>query len=274
MLKDLIVGLSPDSTVDTASNFAISLSKDFNLEMLGTGFVFVPVYPSTTPMELLGADFIGAHRTENKKGADAAVARFLRAATEMGVAAQSRILQGPVAEVSSQFAQLLRQFDIAVLSQAKPDYWESDVIIEVALFGSGRPIIVVPYIHSGPMKLDHVTVCWDGSRPAARAIADAKPFLERAKNVDLLTITTGTTDGFESQDMEVHLRRHRVQSSSVRLTSQRGDEANAILNHAADTGTDLIVMGGYGHTRLREFILGGVTLGILKSMTAPVLLSH
>jgi nucleotide-binding universal stress UspA family protein len=74
--------------------------------------------------------------------------------------------------------------------------------------------------------------------------------------------------------MEDHLVRHGVHSASKRLSSQRGDEANTILNHASDTGTDLIVMGGYGHTRLREFILGGVTLGILRSMTAPVLLSH
>ena len=219
MLKDLIVGLSPDSAADATSSFAISLSKSFNLEMLGTSFAFVPVYPATTPMELLGADFISAQRSENKKGADAAVARFLRTATEIGVTAEVRMLQAPVAEVSRQFAQLTRHFDIAVLGQAKPDYWESDVIIEVALFGAGRPLIVVPYIHNGPMKLDHVTVCWDGGRPAARAIADAMPFLERAKNVDLLTITTSATDDFGSEDMEVHLRRHRVHSSSVRLTS-------------------------------------------------------
>jgi nucleotide-binding universal stress UspA family protein len=74
--------------------------------------------------------------------------------------------------------------------------------------------------------------------------------------------------------MEGHLARHGVNSASRRLMTDRGEEANAILNHAADTMTDLIVMGGYGHTRLREFILGGVTLGILRSMTAPVLLSH
>ena len=274
MFKDLIVGLSPDSTVDAASNFATSLSKNFNLQMLGTGFAFVPVYPATTPMEVFGADFISAQRAENKKAADAAVARFLRTAAEMGVTAQSRVLQAPVAEASHQFAQEMRNFDIAVLGQARPDYWETDLIIEAALFESGRPLIVVPYIHIGPMKLDHVTVCWDGSRPAARAIADAMPFLERAKKVDLLTIVTSTTDELKSGDMEGHLVRHGVQSTSKRFTSERGNEANTILNHAADTGTDLIVMGGYGHTRLREFILGGVTLGILKSMTAPVVLSH
>jgi nucleotide-binding universal stress UspA family protein len=100
------------------------------------------------------------------------------------------------------------------------------------------------------------------------------PFLQRAKKVDLLTIATGGADEFSSADMKDHLARHGVNVASKRLTSKRGDEANAILNHAADTSTDFIVMGGYGHTRLREFILGGVTLGILRSMTAPVLLSH
>lgn len=274
MLKDLIVGLSPDSAVDTASSFAISLSKNFNLEMLGTSFSLVPVYPATTPMELFGADFVSAYRAQNKQAADAATARFLRTATETGVPAQSRMLQAPVAEVSRQFAQLARHFDIAMLGQARPDDWVSDLIIEATLFESGRSLIVVPYIQSSPMKLDHVTACWDSGRPAARAIADAMPFLERARKVDLLTIATSATEELDSKDMEVHLRRHGVNSTSVRLTSQRGDEANTILNHAADTSTDLIVMGGYGHTRLREFVLGGATLGILKSMTAPVLLSH
>jgi nucleotide-binding universal stress UspA family protein len=169
---------------------------------------------------------------------------------------------------------MARCFDIAVVGQAKPDYWESAMIIEATLFEAGRPVVVVPYIHGSPMKLDHITVCWDGSRPAARAIADAMPFLERAQKVDLLTIATGANAGLPGGDMEDHLTRHGVSAAGKRLVAQRGDEANTILNHAADTGTDLIVMGGYGHTRLREFILGGATLGILKSMTAPVLLSH
>ncbi|HEY7457677.1 MAG TPA: universal stress protein [Xanthobacteraceae bacterium] len=274
MLKDVIVGLGPESAVDPAANFAISLAKDFNLQMFGAGFAFVPVYPATTPMEALGADFISAQRAQNKKAANAAIARFQRVANEIGVTAQSRILEAPVADASRQFAELARHFDVAILGQAKPDFWETDLIIEAALFESGRPLIVVPYIYSGPMKLNHITVCWDGGRPAARAVGDAMPFLLRAKKVDLVTIATGATEELSSAEMEGHLARHGVNSASRRLMTDRGEEANAILNHAADTMTDLIVMGGYGHTRLREFILGGVTLGILRSMTAPVLLSH
>jgi nucleotide-binding universal stress UspA family protein len=274
MLKDLIVGLGAESSVDTANDFSLSLAKAFNLQIVGTAFAFIPIYPATTPMEAFGVDFIGAQQLENRKAANAAIARFQRAAREIGVDGRTRTLEGPVANVSRQFAEMARCFDIAVVGQAKPDYWESAMIIEATLFEAGRPVVVVPYIHGSPMKLDHITVCWDGSRPAARAIADAMPFLERAQKVDLLTIATGANAGLPGGDMEDHLTRHGVSAAGKRLVAQRGDEANTILNHAADTGTDLIVMGGYGHTRLREFILGGATLGILKSMTAPVLLSH
>jgi nucleotide-binding universal stress UspA family protein len=74
--------------------------------------------------------------------------------------------------------------------------------------------------------------------------------------------------------MEGHLVRHGVNAGAISVVSQNGDEANTILNHAANVGTDLIVMGGYGHNRFREFVLGGVTRELLKSMTAPVLMSH
>jgi nucleotide-binding universal stress UspA family protein len=110
---------------------------------------------------------------------------------------------------------------------------------------------------------------------AARAIADAIPFLERAKAVDILIVAEERkNDEITGANMTEHLARHGITAQIKRVA--KGDVAvgDVILDYVADSGADFVVMGGYGHSRLREFILGGVTRGILGSMTVPVLMSH
>jgi nucleotide-binding universal stress UspA family protein len=144
------------------------------------------------------------------------------------------------------------------------------------LFESGQPLIMVPYIQKAPLKLDRVMVCWDGGRAAARAIADAMPLLRRAGHVDVVIVTDerGKRDQIEGADMGAHLARHGLNVEVTRTALGDIDVADVILSRAADMSTDFIVMGGYGHSRLREFVLGGVTRSILRSMTVPVLMSH
>ncbi len=126
------------------------------------------------------------------------------------------------------------------------------------------------------LKLDRVMVCWDGSRNAARAINDAMPFLSRAKAVDVVTIDTkeDKTGEIKGVDIAQHLARHGLNVELRRINAGDVDVANVILSDAADRDADFIVMGGYGHSRLREFVLGGATRGILSSMTVPTLMSH
>jgi nucleotide-binding universal stress UspA family protein len=121
-----------------------------------------------------------------------------------------------------------------------------------------------------------VLVCWDGGRTAARAIGDAIPFLTRAKAVDVVIVATepGKGDEIPGADMGRHLARHGLKVEVKRIVAPDIDVANAILSYAADSSADFMVMGGYGHSRLREFILGGATRRILQSMTVPVLMSH
>ena len=141
------------------------------------------------------------------------------------------------------------------------------------MFEGGRPIIVVPYYYREKFSLRSVLICWDGSRAAARAVGDALPFLAKAEKVFLVKVTDEENDA-NDDDIRTHLARHGVNATFERLRTVDGDEVSAILNFAANNGVDLIVMGGYGHSRIREFVLGGVTRGILASMTAPVLMSH
>jgi nucleotide-binding universal stress UspA family protein len=151
-----------------------------------------------------------------------------------------------------------------------------EVVDEGVLFESGRPVIFVPYIQKEGLKLDRVMVCWDGSRAATRAIADSLPFLQKAKQVEIVMVANkaGKDDEISGVDLGQHLARHDLKVDVKRITSPDIDIPSTILSYAADSSADMIVMGGYGHSRLREFILGGVTRSILETMTVPALMSH
>jgi nucleotide-binding universal stress UspA family protein len=143
------------------------------------------------------------------------------------------------------------------------------------LFQSGHPTLVVPYIQTAPFKLDRVAVLWDGSAPATRAIVGAMPFLHRAQTIELVSIM-GERDlrqELGGADMRKHLSRHALNVEPKRL-QMMNNISETVLNYVAETSPDLLVMGGYGHTRFRELIFGGATRGILQCMTVPTLMSH
>jgi nucleotide-binding universal stress UspA family protein len=276
MIKDLVVNLGGSGTPDFAAGFAISIAKAHAAHVVGVAFVYEPVIPGS----LLGGiptDLIEVQREENAKAAKTAVSDFEAAAKAAGVSAETRLLDASIAGASDLFGRIARRFDIAVVGQAPREQGVSEeLLIEGALFGSGRPVIVVPQVPTQSIKLDNVMVCWDGSRPAARAIGDAIPLLQRAKTIGVVVVTGERDKSGEitGSNMKRHLARHGVNVEIRRIAAGNADVQTAILAHAADTAADFIVMGGYGHSRLREFILGGVTRSILKSMPAPVLMSH
>jgi nucleotide-binding universal stress UspA family protein len=119
-------------------------------------------------------------------------------------------------------------------------------------------------------------VCWDGSRAAARAIGDAVPLLKQSKRVEIVIVANerGKEDEIAGADLGEHLARHDLNVEVKRTILGDIDVADILLSHAADSGADFMVMGGYGHSRLREFVLGGVTRSIFRTMTVPVLMSH
>jgi nucleotide-binding universal stress UspA family protein len=149
------------------------------------------------------------------------------------------------------------------------------LIIEAALFSSGRPVLVVTYIQKAGLKVDRVMVCWDGSRNAARAVADAMPLLKKAKLIDVVTVDSRERrNDIAGVEITEHLARHGIMVELKPIVASDSDVASAILSYAADASIDLIIMGGYGHSRLREFILGGATRGMLEAMTVPTLMAH
>jgi nucleotide-binding universal stress UspA family protein len=276
MIKDLIVNLSVAPIRDVAGNFAVSVAAAFEADVAGVAFVYEPAPPMLT-MGTIPADLLSRWRNENESAATAAVATFDSAARRAGVSAETHAVDTTFLGASDYFARAARRFDLAVVGQAEPGkIAPEELIAEAALFDSGRPVVVVPYIQKAGLKLDRVMVCWDAGRNAARAIADAMPFLARAKAIDIVIVAkaSGKDDELAGADIAQHLARHGLHVEVQRIFGSEMDVADTILSRAADSSADFIVMGGYGHSRLREFILGGATRGILTAMTVPTLLSH
>jgi nucleotide-binding universal stress UspA family protein len=275
MIKDVVVKLSLDPAADPAASYAISLADAFGAHLAGIALAYEPEVLADPGGP--GARRFLRVREENQQAATAAAARFEKNAGGAGVAATARVLTTTGSGAYNLFGRIARRFDLAVAAQDDPDKPVSETpVVEGALFESGRPLIVVPYIHKAGMGLDQVMACWDGSRPAARAVADAMPLLARANNVDLVIVEgdRAKSDEMPGADMAQHLARHGLKVAIERIPRGSLEVKDALLNYAADSAADLIVMGGYGHSRMREFILGGVTRGMLESMTVPTLMSH
>jgi nucleotide-binding universal stress UspA family protein len=276
MIKDILVNLSVGERPGPAGDYAISVAAAFNAHLAGIAFLYDPIVP-VSGAGYIPAEVIETQERENTAASKAALDGFAAACDRAGVTAEPLTLSASLAGVGDQFGHIARRFDLSIVGQAEPERSAvEEVIAEAALFESGRPVIVVPYIQKDPLKLNRVMLCWDGSRAAARAIADAMPLLKKAGQVEVVIVSNerGKRDEIEGADMAQHLARHGLKVEVKRTVLGDIAVADVILSHAADAGADFIVMGGYGHSRLREFVLGGVTRSIFRSMTAPVLMSH
>jgi nucleotide-binding universal stress UspA family protein len=275
MVKDILVTLSVGSSSDVVGEFAITVASAFDAHLDGIAFAYQPVIPGT-PFDGVIASTISTCRAESRKRAQTVHEAFEAAAKRAGLHAVSRVLEAGSASASDTFGRMARTYDLSVVSQAHSgDELAEDLIIEAALFSSGRPVLVVPYIQKAGLKLDRVMVCWDGSRNAARAVADAMPLLKKAKLIDVVTVDSRERrNDIAGVEITEHLARHGLMVELKPIVASDSDVASAILSYAADASIDLIVMGGYGHSRLREFILDGATRKMLEAMTVPTLMAH
>jgi nucleotide-binding universal stress UspA family protein len=277
MIKDMVLNLSWGTKEDPTIDYAVALAGAFGARLVGIALVYddVPV--------VLGDDASGQWvggieelRREVANAVKAATAKFDEAARNAGLRAQSRSLFTAFWNAGNAFGRMARRFDLAVVRQAEPKSGRSDnLIIQAALFDSGRPVLVVPRAQKERAQFDRVMICWDGSRGAARAVADALPFLRRAKAIDVVTIgDRSESDEASGADMVDHLACHDLKATEKQILAPDADVPHTILSHAATSSADLVVMGGYGHSRFREFVLGGATRGILAEMATPTLMSH
>jgi nucleotide-binding universal stress UspA family protein len=277
MIKDIIVHLEHQAERDRARDFAITIAEIFDAHLAAVAFAYAPDFPGYVMLEI-PSDIVSQMIAESEKAAMVAIERFDAAARRSLISAEYRLLKPVGASAPAVLSTLARRFDLGVFMQSEPNEVDNDDMIEASLLESGRPLIVVPYIQKDELKLDHVVCCWDGSRAATRAINDGLPLLAKATTVDLLIVLNEKTNTVPNEirgaEMAKHLARHDVKVQIVTIPAADIDVTNAILSYVADVSGTLIVMGGYGHAKLREMILGGVTRGMLQSMTVPVFMSH
>jgi nucleotide-binding universal stress UspA family protein len=207
----------------------------------------------------------------------AAQAAFQAAIAREGIAGEwraSRVATAAEAVVHARYV------DLALVGQSNPDD-DGPMPLPAAedlLLDSGRPVLVVPYAGRFADIGRRVLIGWNASREAARAVNDALPLLADAAAVTVLAVNPAVraTDHGEvpGADIGVHLARHGVKVAVETAHVSEIAASDVLLNRAADLGADLIVTGGYGRSRLRELVLGGVTRDLLRRMTVPVLMSH
>jgi nucleotide-binding universal stress UspA family protein len=276
MIKDIVVNLSAGKAGGPAADYAVSVASALDAHLAGVAFIYDPIVPMSGA-GYIPAEVIETQQADNEAAAKAAIDRFSELARRAAISAEPLTISASLAGAGDQFSRIARRFDLAIVGQSEPETSTiDDIIAETTLFESGRPMIMVPYIQKAQLKLDNVVVCWDGSRQAARAIGDAMPLLVKAGRVEVVIVTDekGKQDEIEGADMGEHLARHDLKVEVNRIAAGGVDVADVLLSHIADSGADFMVMGGYGHSRLREFVLGGVTRSIFRTMTLPILLSH
>jgi nucleotide-binding universal stress UspA family protein len=281
MFKDVLVALTtypqptPVSALDDAIDVAVALGAKIS--------AIACEVKINVPGTLLGRRFLNVPSmiaTEAKKSAANAqqlLAAFQAAAEKSGVF-QERISEHCLtSEVPQVLIEYSRLRDLTILPMPERDYldqWYAESVI----FGSGRPTVILPHERkrSGSFALDTVIVAWDFSRAATRAMADAMPILEKAKRVCVLTVTKEKAIDTRRSGAELakHLARHGADVVLDEVDAKGRRIGEVLEAHVTYRNADLLVMGAYGHSRLREFVLGGATKSMLTRPPSPIFLSH
>lgn len=273
-IKDLLLHIDTTDRGAGVSDFALSLATELGAHLTAAGVV-LEIVPPASFMGEYPYDIMAEAIEQARDAAEQAYQR-VAAAAPATVQTELVVIQAIAGQAREDFGRLARHFDLSIVGQGGQDGGDDDELMaEGALFASGKPVFIVPNIHKGPAKLGKALVCWDGGINSARAIAGSIDLLKRAGKVEIVTIAGRNLPNDELPGFNItrHLTRHGVSATLKKLPAAQ-DVGETLLSYAADSGADFMVMGAYGHSRLREFVLGGTTRTILNSMTIPVLMAH
>jgi nucleotide-binding universal stress UspA family protein len=274
-LKNLMVAIDGGAATATRLDYALKLAATHDAHLTG---IYTQA-PPTVPGYVLAQIPPEAREIHDQAAAEKEAEvreRFEEAMRQAGRDDRSewRSFRGQPTEVASLQA---RYCDLMVIGQTDPAAErntapEPDAMVMM----SGRPVLLTPYAFKVGEVGKRVVVAWNASRESARAVADAMPLLEAAEHVTVLAVNpdpwrVGDAPG---ADIAQHLARHGIEAEAAHIRSDHVEPGDALLSRVADLDADLLVMGAYGRTRLRELVLGGVTRKILQQMTVPVLMSH
>jgi nucleotide-binding universal stress UspA family protein len=274
-LKDLLVIADNDSTYAARLDIALALAAEHHAHLTGLHVMPPPLTPIYVDMPI-PETVEKMQRLELEDAARRAAAVFAEHAGRTTVSTEWRVAEGDIVRVASEHA---RYADLTVLPQGMDlGFASADLtnLPEELALRVGRPVLVIPRYGSFPKVGGRVLVAWNGSREVTRAVHDALPLLRRAEQVTVLSIDPDADPErrMPGADVSLHLTRHGVTVQAATIAGADVAVGDLLLSYAADHEIDLIVMGAYGHTRLREVVLGGATRTLLRHMTVPVLMSH
>lgn len=276
--KNLLVHLDPSKSTAKRGDAAIALAAEHGAHLTALVAASAPTVPSYVGAQIPAAIFEQARNVLSDNLSTIGDA-FAKRADAAGIAYEVRtvLTHEPLADLIARHS---RYADLVVLGQADTDdaMGADSEMAEDVILGCGRPVLMVPYI-GAPQKFGkRVMVAWDASREAARAVNDALPILETADQVMVMIVNPKRgpdAHGAEpGADIATHLARHGLKVDVKVYTQRDLSVADMLLSRIADESVDLVVMGAYGHARLREMVLGGVTREMLRTMTVPLVMSH
>jgi nucleotide-binding universal stress UspA family protein len=277
MYKNLLVHIpterSPRSAVDGSVSLAMACGA--HLDAIATGYESTNV-PFVAEGGAAVASLFEVEHERAQERAEAALRVFEVEAKAAEIGYSSRPVTGTFGEVVTIVGTAARLYDLTVVSQGEPDLdtFDNQLPPEL-LLQSGGPLLFFPYTFRGAFKAKRIGICWDGSRLAARALRDGMPLLAQADSLTAITLNEQEVPEDASADrLAKYLARAALPVRAISLQVDRANVQASILSVAADESLDLLVMGGYGHSRFQETVFGGVTREMFRSMTVPVLMSH
>lgn len=277
-IKDILLVLKsyPTPTSDNAIEYAVSVAST-----IGSHIAAIACETHVeVPGSLISSSFvnipaiIGEEAHKSRVNAENLLRTFEGAAARQGVvfeAIRERAFSGAAPDLFTEYARLR---DLAIVPLGEGD---DQSCLEAIIFGSGKPTLVVPERSaSQQFQLRTAVVAWDFSRTAARAVADALPLLQRAKQVRVVTICGEKSIDSRRSAVELakNLARHGVEVTLDKAASKGASIGEVLGSYVRSFDADMLVMGAYGHTRLREFILGGATRSLLAKPPVPIFFSH
>jgi nucleotide-binding universal stress UspA family protein len=274
MPQDVLVVIDTVASIPRRLKLVAALAKQADIRITGA---FVTGLPGAAAFaDLQGwAVMVDAYMTSQRDEAAKAEAAFRG---EMGRLKLTGEWLFREADLTESVTTLARLHDLVVLGQPEPSAPVIGLRPEEVVLAAGRPVLVIPYAGDFSEVGNRVLVAWSGTRESARALYDAMFLIERAEAVTVLEVDRPGGDGgaadLSAADVVAALKRRGIAAKAEATVSDGTPVADIILSLAADLSADLVVMGAWGHSRLREFILGGVSRGILQEMTVPVLMSH
>jgi nucleotide-binding universal stress UspA family protein len=275
--QDLLVYQEDNAAAQNALAYADALAAAADGNFSGLMFGFMAAYPATIYMEATPDIWLAAQRKADEEASvlEAKIKERFKSLRSTPELRRANVIGGEAGQI---LAAQARYADATILglNDNGPTGFQRQ-LFEGVLFYSGRPVIIVPEAfkrHALPKK---IMIAWRPGREATRAAHDALPLLKAAEEVRLVVVDEQTSVPQEPQpgiDIAHHLARHAIEVDVKHVPGTGGTTATLLLDEARYFGADLIVMGGYGHSRMREWILGGVTRDILASAKVPVLMAQ